>query len=388
MQTIALRSYSLRSSILLLCAFVATALLLLPLQVNAAQRTVAANFIPSGEITVDGDISEWPASAKVIDESGEADLTHRLWCWSGSAWTSIDAESDCVNSYLYNDEGQIDIQTAYFGMNATNMYLAFTTHAPMMGVTHTGTGAMSSFFLLPNVADIDTLPIDFDHEMVFAFGSSKENDFDHYLVADLFVDKDLTQTQMSSGPQLKVYKESGTTTGFQEDEDKLLGTMSATDSEPSSDDSGSASTTFEVRQNVEKLFELTGMDYKKYGFRLETHSNSGDTTDRVVINMASAKKPGKTKHTSLGLTYSAKGTPKFNWPDVSGATKYKVKLQKQKGSKWVTVSTKTNVKKSKYNHLQSVFKENTTYRYAIQSCNTVGCSAWSPYKSFKVGDLE
>ena len=345
--------------------------LCLPLAVGAA------------DIVIDNDFSDWPEGTQVIDETGVADITDEFYCYNSTTqgWDEVASIAACTNSYVYNEMGQIDLQTGYFHLTTTDMYVGFTTAFANMAAYDTTNSVYVPVQSLPYEHNVTTIPSAFDHDMIFSFGPADEETFDYYLVAEMFIPADLTQ--LGDDIALKVYQETNGTVGYQAGEETLLGTMDTSNSESGSGPGTSTITeAFEVRQNFEAFLALTGMTFDtEYGFRLETASVTGDTTARVLVDFSSAalSKPNKGKVKKL-----KKRSCTLNWADVTGATYYKLQLRKNnkkaklvKKFKNVAASKKTLKKSKKY------LKVGKKYKYRTKACNSGGCSAWSKYKAFE-----
>ncbi len=340
-------------------------------------------FIDEDTITIDGDFSDWPAGSQVIDEDGALDVEGESWCWDEAEQTwddTITSADDCVDSFFYTEAGQLDLQTGYFGTSANNMYVGFTTAIPMMAVLDTTTDEYDSVFALP-FQGVTTLPQAFDHAMVFSFGPSDEATYDYYLVAKMDIAADLTE-EMNGGVGLQVYQESGDTVGFQEDEDTLLGTIDMADSESSvsGEDSGEGLTTaFEVRQNIEAFFELTGMSAQDYGFRIETHSDSGDVSDRVVVDFDST--PDTVKQAKMKVKKLKAYGALLKWPEIDNATYYMVQLRTKAGKRlktWNAVQTN----KKLVTKAMDLLAPDKHYKFRVKACSDTVCGDYSKYKKF------
>lgn len=347
--------------------------------VTATSSTIT-NYIPDGTITIDNDFSDWDADWKVIDESDEADVDYIYECFVPGVdedWHVVDSASDCAGGYTYNEQGQLDLLTGYFGINETSMYVGFENAWPMMAVYDVDADEYMSIYMLPFTAGITTLPQAFDHTMVFAFGPADEETFTYYLVAQISAPEDLSSLEEGGGNvSLLVYEESGDSVGY-DDADTLLGTMDE-DSETSNDSGENLQGAFEVRQNVETFLALTGMDpLSEYGFRMETHSDDGDITDRVVVSFESTPSIPE----NVAITALKKRSAKVTWDAVDGADYYKVQLSKKKSGD--RIKTFKHVNKLYKTIDKAYMKKGRMYKARVAACNDAGCSEWSAYEAFQ-----
>ena len=381
-------------------------------QAASAQERALEYYIEDGVITIDNDFSDWPEAAQVIDESGEEDVVHDYYCMAEGeeSWTEVDAQEDCESGLLYSDSGQIDLQTAYFGVNETNMYLGFEAAWPMMGAMDVDEGEYISIYEMPWNYGVTTLPMAFDHDMVFAFGPADEETFEYYVVAHIEVPQDLSEISgFSEGESegegeesdeemedntvsLGVYQESGDSEGWDEN-DTLLGTISEEDGETASNEGEEdpvMTTAFEVSQNIEAFYELTEMTPDSYGFRLETHSDVGDVTERVVVQMDSS---ALEVPTNLRLKNRKARAAQLRWDAVDGAKSYRVELRNKKTEK--VVKRFKAVKKPKKTVKAKYLKASRAYEFRVRACPTTkknadvsACSDWSEYKAFRTKPLK
>jgi hypothetical protein len=348
-------------------------------------QSAAGAYIAPGTIDIDADFSDWPAGTQIINESAKSDIDLTdYWCWNSTTgtWSSVSGKSACVNSYLFNEQGQIDIRKAYFGLNQSQMYVGIETTFPFGGVLNTSTNEYVKIDKLWPSLGVSSLPVDFQHDFVFAFGPATDNTYTHYIVVHVIEDADLTTDLESGESDLVIYKESGQTAGFQKSEDTALGTLPDEADEISFDKTG-PSTSFEVRQDLGKFFELTGLKYQKYGMRLETHSDPEDYTDRVVVNFGLAKKAARVTERYLSAKKVKKTGALLDWHTTSNATKYNVQVQKYEGGVWEHAESFKNLTKSRRQLTDTHVNPNTKYRFRVQACNSINCAGWTQWKEFK-----
>lgn len=377
----------------------------------ASVQAVQKNFyIPDAAITIDGDLSEW---GDPLIQDGEDNPDRERYCWNTEVvdWELMPDATSC-ETLIYDELGQIDIGEAWFGVNEKNMLLAFTTATPMFSFVDASTGDSVSFFNQATLAElgIDHFPNDgtFSHDMVFSFDADPvtgEETFDWYLVANL--DADLSSPMGEDGDQegeeegeegdgefegadaengenfLQVWQEEGSTEGFQEDEDALIDSIDPSLSEVSSEDTEvAASKIMEIRQNVEKFYEITGIEAgDEVGFRLETKSTTGDETKTVTVVFQDEavegipSKPLKLKAKEIKTT-----TASLNWekPKTGGKiTKYRVDFRpandenRDNWTQYKTVKTTSQVVKK--------LKAKKKYEFRVSACNASGCGDWTKW---------
>lgn len=243
----------------------------------------------------DGVIEEAWGDPIITDTEENADRVRYCWDVDASDWTEITDPTECT-TYIYDEEGQIDLQSAWFGVNETNMLLAFETTTAMFSIYDVA--ADEAVYIYDEgvlTTGIDHLPNNtgFSHDMVFSFDTAPvdgEETYDWYLVANIDYDIASFGGEVDEeSSMLEIYQEEGTTTGFQADEDTLAGSVDASLSEVSAE-SGGASSVMEIRQNIENFYDVTGIAVgDEVGFRLETHSDEGDTTDPVLVTFEAAQ---------------------------------------------------------------------------------------------------
>lgn len=358
----------------------------------SAITSAPTTYIADNDITLDGDLSDWPVESQVINEDGVSDITPSIqWCWSGSAWVETDSQANCVNSFYYVEEGQLDLQTGYFGTNETNMLLGFESAVPMMSVLNTTTDTYMSVFEMVQSSGITTLPQAFDHEMVFSFDQNPvtgEESYDYYFVAEIFIPEDLTslmgnspaadEDQQGQDVALKIYQEFNGTIGYQTDEETLLGTMDTSESESNGMGEGDVTAVMEIKQNIERFFELTGLSYdEEVQFRIETHSDIGDVSDPVFVSFAEGDVLAAPTNPTISALKKRKAT--LSWDAVTGATYYKAQLSKKNGKK---LKTFKNVKKTSVKLDKAQLNKGRIYKARVRACDTSMCSDWSEYVRF------
>lgn len=243
----------------------------------------------------DGVIEEAWGDPIITDTEENTDRVRYCWDADASDWTEITDPADCT-TYIYDETGQIDLLSAWFGVNETNMLLAFETATPMFSVYDVANSEPLYIFDQSILTTgIDHLPNNtgFSHDMVFSFDTAPvdgEETYDWYLVANIDFDlADFGNFTEDESSMLQIYQEEGTTVGFQADEDTLAGSVDTSLSEMSSE-SGGVSSVMEIRQNIENFYDVTGIAIgDEVGFRLETHSDEGDTTDPVLVTFEGAQ---------------------------------------------------------------------------------------------------
>jgi len=143
--------------------------------------------------------------------------------------------------------------------------------------------------------------------------------------------------------------------------------------------------------------ELKARTYKGGSWAV---TNSGDTVDTENNTVSVSAKhfssfgilgvkgdpevdtPAKIGKKKIKVNKRKRKSAKINWPDVSGATYYKLMLAKKKVKKgWKKVKTKKNLSQSKVTLKK--LKQGKRYRVKVSGCNTGGCGAWSAWIKFK-----
>lgn len=364
---------------------VAGAVLSVPAFAATLKLAKSSFYIPDTAIDVSDGVIE-AAWGDAIIADGEDDTTRVRHCWNPSSkdWSEVVVPEDCA-TYLYDELGQIDISTAWFGVNETNMLLAFSTATPMFGILNVAEQAYMDIYSVPEIeaSGIDKLPNgeEFDHDMVFAFDAeptADEETYDWYIVANIMYD--IPMLQMENTDFLQLYQESGVTNGFQQTEDTLIGSI---DTSLSESNGGSGTDVMEIRQNIEYFYEQTGIQVgDTVGFRLETHSEDGDTTDRVLVKFTDELATPKKPH-GLRVAKRTATTAVLHWkkPKTSSVDTYNLQYR-FKGdadeASWMSYEDLTGLKKK----LQGLVAD-TAWQFRVQACNTTGCSKYSPWKMFK-----
>lgn len=361
------------------------------------------SFISPGSITLDGVLDDWSPEYKVVDEVDQDDVTPQLWCLNGTNWDVINTVDDCVNSYVYNDEGQLDIQLAYFGTDATNMWLGFKSAWPMMSVLNRATGEFVHLFDLMQSEGIMTIPQEFSHSMVFAFDEDPElgkEDYDWYYVAEMNLPADLSSffgeengpppdqgpaaEEENSGMTLKIFGESNGEFGFQGGDtngDTFLGEIDTSLSETNDfmNGEGIISPVIEIRQDIGIFFELTGLEFdEEVQFRLETHSDIADVSEPVLVTFSEVADTLSAPE-NLEIKALKKRSATLKWDAVTGATYYKAQLNKKNGKK---LKTFKNVKKTRVKLDKAHLNKGRIYKARVRACDTSACSDWSDYVQF------
>lgn len=262
-----------------------TLILALFFWVSLTNPTFASSFyLANDDITIDNVVDEaaWEDHKVITDKEDNDSRTQ--YCWDNSASTWNETTNEACETYLYDPLGQIDILDAWFGVNETNMVLAFETATPMFAIQNMSTGNYLAIYD-PTFGEtgITSLPEDFDHDMVFAFDTDpavgNAISFDWYVVANIMYS---LNGQTDDENFLQIFSESGDTEGFQADEDTLVDTLDSNNSETA--EMMEPSAVMEIKQNIEHFYEVTGISSgDEVKFRLETHSNTGDTTKAVRV---------------------------------------------------------------------------------------------------------
>lgn len=370
-------------SIAAVSAILLTLLIVFP--VDAGKRAISV-FIDDGDITLDGDLSEWPSESEVIDEAGESDVAAgTAWCWTGTQWVESSTQAACVNSYYWVEEPQMDLQRGFFGTNEQYMFLGFESAAPMMAALDTSSGEYVDISTLYFQENITTLPQDYVHSMVFAFDEDLDDAFDWYLVAQLQMPQDLSSMFGGFGPQgedggvgLEVYQEANGEVGYQEGEETLLGEVDTSKSETSTPGQGEVTAVMEIKQDIAEFFELTGLEFDAvYGFRIETHSDVGDVSDAVEVSFTQGEVPD----VPSGVTVTAvkKRAATVKWDAVDGAETYRVKLMNSNGKK---LKLFKNIKKTRKPLDKGHLNKGREYQVSVAACNDAGCSEFSDAETF------
>jgi len=379
----------------------------LMLTISAANTRAIESTIETDSITFDGDFSDWPEEAQIIDESGEEPLVSTPYCWDESSWVEVASDDNCA-TYLYHDESQVDLLELYFGTSATDMYVGFTTAWPMQGVYNVTEDAFESIYDLALAGTITSLPKDFDHNMVFAFGPSGEEVYTNYLVANITLTSEQVASMAEFGDSissasedrsfLEIYEESGDTAGFQEEEDTLIGSVDSEDSETNMDGSGSGpdvpQASLEIRQALGNWCNLTDKCDGNFGYQVVTQSETGDSSDRVVVTINSAQeKPSKVKEKKLKEKKIKSKTATLSWQEVDTATSYDLQVRKCKNDSGKKCVKKNDFAKKKnwkkFNDLTTTskvvkkLKPDFYYQWRVRACNETGCGEYTDWNRFQ-----
>lgn len=346
-------------------------------------------YIADDEITIDNAITEAGWGDPIITD-GEDDPNRTRYCWAGSTWVATTTPDTCT-TYLFDEYGQIDIKDAWFGVNETNMLLAFETVSPMMAIKNMATQEYVSVYDMAalQATGITSLPNNtaFDHDMVFAFDVNPvtgQESYDWYMVANL--QYNIPLSQMSQEGFLQIYQENGTTAGFQQTEDTFLTNIDTSQSESGDSEGGVASAVMEIRQNIELFYTTTGIAVgDQVGFRLETHSYTGDTTDPVLVKFVDAAGtevvPNRPRALRAKQRTSSGATLKWNAPKNTVPASYTVQVREFKDTTtehWTTVADVT----AKYVAVSSLEAANK-YQFRVKACNASSeCSKFSKWKTF------
>lgn len=277
-------------------ATVAASLVALGVALFALPTMASSSFYLADDAVdvTDGVVEAAWGDALISDEEEDPDRVRYCWNTEAAEWESITDPTGCT-TYIYDEAGQIDLLSAWFGVNETNMLLAFETATAMFSMYDVAADEPVEIYNQQILqAGIDHLPNNaaFSHDMVFSFDTEPvdgEETYDWYLVANIDYDMaDFQGAVEEDASMLAIYQESGDTAGFQSTEDEVVGELDPTLSEISAED-GTASNVMEIRQNIEEFYTTTGITVgDEVGFRLETHSDAGDTTEPVVVTFETA----------------------------------------------------------------------------------------------------
>lgn len=367
-------------------SIVGLALLVVPFHASNAGQDF---YIADDEITIDNAITE-AAWGDAIVNDGEDDPDRTQYCWSGTTWV-VTTTPDTCTTYVFDELGQIDIKQAWFGVNETNMLLAFETASPMMAIKNMATQEYISVYDMSTLqtTGITSLPNNtaFDHDMVFAFDTNPvtgEETYDWYMVANL--QYDLPLEQGTNENFLQIYQEDGTTVGFQSTEDTFVTNVDTNQSESSESNASGASAVMEISQNIELFYTTTGIAVgDEVGFRLETHSTTGDTTEPVLVKFVDAADqsvvPNKPKALRVKDRTVTSATMKWKAPKNTVPASYTVQVREFKDTTtehWTTVADVT----AKYVAVTSLEAANK-YQFRVKACNANSeCSKFSKWKTF------
>lgn len=265
---------------------IATATLLLFLVANPSHAANNFYLTDSAVDVSDGVIEDAWGDPIINDGEDDPDRVRQCWNPGLSTWSAVVNPDDC-ETVLYDEAGQIDMSNGWFGANETNMLLAFETASPMFSMRDMVTNEDFMIFDESKLTEwgISSLPADFAHDMVFAFDTEPvegEENYDWYIVANINYSLD---NAGSDEDFLEIWQEAGTTDGFQNTEDTLVTAINTEDSESTEfTELEQVVPTMEIRQNIEVFYAETGISVgDEVGFRLETHSTEGDTTEPVLV---------------------------------------------------------------------------------------------------------
>ena len=340
-------------------------------------------YIADDVLTIDNAIESAWGDALIDD--GEDDPARVRYCWvSGSTWTAITDPATC-STYIYDELGQIDIKTAWARMNETNLYFAYESSATNYTVYDQTNDTAISLYDSEALAAIGMtgLPQAFDHKFVFAFdvNPTKTETYDWYVVTNLAFDFGTGVGPGNNPAFMQLFEESGTTAGFQADEDTLATNLELTDFDTAEiTDASQVDPIFELRMNIEKFYDTTGITPgDEVGMHVETHSNEVDYTPRALITFVDAPTPNKpTKlDAEVGSTRAT-----LSWKKSKNTTPdyYKAQVRKngvKNSAKWTTYK---NVAAN-----QKVIKNlaaGTSYQFRVKACNVSGCSAYTKWSGF------
>lgn len=247
-------------------------------------------YIGDGEITIDNIVSEDEGWGEPIINDGEDNPDRTRYCWvNGSTWTAMTDPAGCT-TVIWDEEGEIDIANAWVGMNETNMYLAYESVAPNYSLTNAVDGSFISLYDDQTLSTFGMtgLPGGFAHDFVFSFDVDPvegEESYDWYLAAHLLYEFGTGVGPGDNEAFIQIYSESGTNTGYQADEDTMVSNFDLSDIETvQTTDPSDIDPIFELRLNIEQFYDVTGISAgDEVGFRLETHSATGDTTAQELV---------------------------------------------------------------------------------------------------------
>lgn len=106
-------------------------------------------------------------------------------------------------------------------------------------------------------------------------------------------------------------------------------------------------------------------------------TTSGDVTVGAV------SKPGVVKTKSLKVKKLKQRSATASWKAVSGATSYKLLLQKKNGSAFKKVKLFTTISGVQKQLGKKFLLADTQYRFKVRACNSAGCGKFSGFKKFK-----
>ncbi len=281
---------------------------LLFLFTQAVQAESAEDFyLADDEITIDGVIEDAWGDPIIEDEGGSG----TVYCWvSGDTWNVVSSKDECT-TYSVDYAASMNIEEAYFGVNETNMLLAFTNSWAMFAFYDHTNETYKSFYDYSVWKDsgMTGLPEPFSGKMVFSFDQDPvttvtgelQEDFDWYVAVTLEFDaEDMMDKEYEpygeeeeGGATLEIVQEEGTYPGY-DSLDTVVSTLNDEDSELSSEEAQEPSETEEIKQNIENFYEVTGISSdEQVGFRLESYVDSGvsvqyatttsDVTDSVLV---------------------------------------------------------------------------------------------------------
>ncbi len=256
----------------------------------AAQPARADYYIGNDEVTIDNFVTADEGWGDPLIDDGENDPDRERYCFNAgtAGWDLVTDPSVCT-TVIYDEGAEIDIETAWIGFNETHLLMAYQSVAPMYSLTD----ADGSFISLYDSNElmsrgITTLPNGFEHDFVFSFDQNPvedEESFDWYLVAHVNYSFGSGVGPGDNSSFFQIYQEEGTTAGYQADEDIAIADVSLADAETAViTDPSQIDAIFELRANIEVFYETTGFAVgDEVGFRLETHSVTGDETPSEIV---------------------------------------------------------------------------------------------------------
>lgn len=256
----------------------------------AAQPARADYYIGNDEVTIDNFVTADEGWGESLIDDGENDPDRERYCFNAgtAGWDLITDPSVCT-TVIYDEGAEIDIETAWIGFNETHLLMAYQSVAPMYSVTDADGSFISLYDSNELVSrGITTLPNDFEHDFVFSFDQNPvegEESFDWYVVAHVNYSFGSGVGPGNNSSFFQIYQEEGTTAGYQADEDIAVADVSVADAETAViTDPSQIDAIFELRANIEVFYQTTEFAVgDEVGFRLETHSVTGDETPSEIV---------------------------------------------------------------------------------------------------------
>lgn len=347
--------------------------------------TMAAFILPTATyakcspstIEIDGAYEDWADCETLVNDSQGELSNMQYWDVTSNTWITTDPGYD---TWTFDDAAMIDVKKVKILNDNKNMYFYMENNWPMMSIqAPDGTFydmmqiTSQTMELLENYDFVPSTMPSFDHWMVWSFDKDLDGVYDYYFGAHLLSSFE----QDESGTGLVVYKDSDGNGTFDADLDEKLADMSADDSKTSMDNAiDPDALKFEIQQNIEVFYEETGIaagDTVK--IRMETHSDTGDTTKGKRYTFDLNKPAGLT-----AVLDSANAT--LNWDKVDAAKKYKVFVYSKDKEKLATYKVKKDTSLV-VNNLTA----NKKYYFRVRGLTKNGdAGMFSQYKSFRMGN--